>query len=166
MVPDRRQVITCANVDRNLWRYMASQGHKELHYRTKSASSVNPNPLRFGAWINGWANNRGAGDLGRHRAHYNVPLCVFLSYSQMALLHNISSSVIKNCFIRLNFAKVSSSRLNHSENHLVSSTNINVAHAFYSGNYHGFILDSNILVIRNMQQGCQVSQFILCQTCL
>ena len=24
------------------------------------------------AWINGWVNNRGAGDLRRHRAHYNV----------------------------------------------------------------------------------------------
>ena len=24
------------------------------------------------AWINGWVNNRGAGDLGRHRAHYDV----------------------------------------------------------------------------------------------
>ena len=23
-------------------------------------------------WTNGWVNNRGAGDLGRHRAHYNV----------------------------------------------------------------------------------------------
>ena len=27
--------------------------------------------LRF-AWINGWVNNRGAGDLSRHRAHYDV----------------------------------------------------------------------------------------------
>ena len=24
------------------------------------------------AWINGWENNRGAGDLRRHRAHYHV----------------------------------------------------------------------------------------------
>ena len=24
------------------------------------------------AWINGWINNRGAGDLRRHRVHYNV----------------------------------------------------------------------------------------------
>ena len=24
------------------------------------------------AWINGWVNNRGAGDLRRHRAHYDV----------------------------------------------------------------------------------------------
>ena len=26
----------------------------------------------IGAWINGWVNNRDAGDLRRHRAHYNV----------------------------------------------------------------------------------------------
>ena len=24
------------------------------------------------AWTNGWVNNRDAGDLGRHRAHYDV----------------------------------------------------------------------------------------------
>ena len=24
------------------------------------------------AWINGWVNTRGAGDLGRHRAHYDL----------------------------------------------------------------------------------------------
>ena len=24
------------------------------------------------AWINGWVNNRGAGELSRHRAHYDV----------------------------------------------------------------------------------------------
>ena len=26
----------------------------------------------FGAWINGWVSNREAGDLRRHRAHYDV----------------------------------------------------------------------------------------------
>ena len=26
----------------------------------------------FGAWINGWVNNREAGDLRRHIAHYDV----------------------------------------------------------------------------------------------
>ena len=26
----------------------------------------------FCAWINGWANNHEAGDLRRHRVHYNV----------------------------------------------------------------------------------------------
>ena len=31
------------------------------------------------AWLNGWVNNREAGDLRRHRAHYDVTVC-FLSY--------------------------------------------------------------------------------------
>ena len=36
------------------------------------------------AWINGWVNNRETGDLGRHRAHYDVtvmwhPFCGTLS---------------------------------------------------------------------------------------
>ena len=29
------------------------------------------------AWINGWVNNREAGDLRRHRAHYDVILMIF-----------------------------------------------------------------------------------------
>ena len=28
-------------------------------------------------WINGWVNNRKAGDLSRHRAHYDVTLVAF-----------------------------------------------------------------------------------------
>ena len=35
------------------------------------------------AWINGWVNNGEAGDLGRHRAHYDV-IVMFLFTS----LHN------------------------------------------------------------------------------
>ena len=36
------------------------------------------------AWINGWANNREAGDLRRHRAHYDVAVMIcdwYLEYS-------------------------------------------------------------------------------------
>ena len=29
------------------------------------------------AWINGWVNNREAGDLRRHRAHYDVTIMIF-----------------------------------------------------------------------------------------
>ena len=29
------------------------------------------------AWTNGWSNNRGAGDLGRHCAHYDVTVMAF-----------------------------------------------------------------------------------------
>ena len=28
------------------------------------------------AWIHGWVNNRGAGDLGRHRAHYDITVMI------------------------------------------------------------------------------------------
>ena len=30
----------------------------------------------IGAWINGWVNNREAGDLGRHRTHYGVTVMI------------------------------------------------------------------------------------------
>ena len=42
----------------------------------------------IGAWTNGWANNREAGYLRRHRAHYDVivmPVC--LSCSQVCAAH-------------------------------------------------------------------------------
>ena len=41
------------------------------------------------AWINGWANNLKAGDLRRHRAHYDVIamcVCVFSLYRTILLL--------------------------------------------------------------------------------
>ena len=46
------------------------------------------------AWINDWVNNREAGDLGRHRGHYDVnvmcykmvALCSFLSLSETGVL--------------------------------------------------------------------------------
>ena len=31
-------------------------------------------------WINGWVNNREAGDLGRYRAHYDVIVMVATLY--------------------------------------------------------------------------------------
>ena len=33
------------------------------------------------AWINGWINNRDAGDLRRHRAHYDVTVKVLVNYN-------------------------------------------------------------------------------------
>ena len=32
------------------------------------------------AWTNGWINNRGAGELRRHRAHYDVTVMVYVFY--------------------------------------------------------------------------------------
>ena len=51
------------------------------------------------AWINGWVNNREAGDLRRHRSHYDVivMICVFhISHKNIA----INSSVLKIMTIR------------------------------------------------------------------
>ena len=42
------------------------------------------------AWTNGWARNRGTGDLRRYRAHYDVTMMV-------------SSSVIANCMRNIDF---------------------------------------------------------------
>ena len=58
-------------------------------------------PLLFSlicVWINGWVNNREAGDLRRYRVHYDVPvmLCVimvispFLTLMYMALPYDLS----------------------------------------------------------------------------
>ena len=33
------------------------------------------------AWINGWVNNREAGDLRRHRTHYDVPVMKMFHFS-------------------------------------------------------------------------------------
>ena len=41
------------------------------------------------AWINGWINNREAGDLRRHRAHYDATVIHFRTiWSLLALYHN------------------------------------------------------------------------------
>ena len=39
-------------------------------------------------WINGWITNRGAGDLRRHRAHYDV---IIMKYE----MDNVSQNLIK-----------------------------------------------------------------------
>ena len=49
------------------------------------------------AWTNGWANNRDPGDLGRHRAHYDVTGIIILI--GLALRWN-------NCEIIVYFARV------------------------------------------------------------
>ena len=46
------------------------------------------------AWINGWVNNREAGDLRRHRAHYDVTLS-FVGFVGFGLGSNMWSSIFK-----------------------------------------------------------------------
>ena len=38
------------------------------------------------AWINGWVNSREAGDLRRHRAHYDVTVMIFSTLTWYGLL--------------------------------------------------------------------------------
>ena len=55
----------------------------------------------IGAWINGWVNNREAGDLRRRRAHYDVIVMVNIpviyvgedheKWQQMQIWFNVSS---------------------------------------------------------------------------
>ena len=58
------------------------------------------------AWTNGWANNREAGDLRRHRAHYDVTVMDCSSANEVILAnialinpsgtHNVTQSKIKH----------------------------------------------------------------------
>ena len=44
------------------------------------------------AWINGWVNKREAGDLGRHRAHYDVTVmngCCFVCPPRLPKYYNL-----------------------------------------------------------------------------
>ena len=45
------------------------------------------------AWINRWVNNREAGDLRRHRAHYDVTV---LCYEIMYMIYSKSNNLINN----------------------------------------------------------------------
>ena len=53
------------------------------------------------AWINGWVNNREAGDLRRHRAYYDVAVmgskkaCISIDYLRKCFKNEISNSVCK-----------------------------------------------------------------------
>ena len=48
-------------------------------------------------WINGWVNNREAGDLRRHRGHYDV--------SVMSIIYSISAKLRLKVFFRLQIQK-------------------------------------------------------------
>ena len=55
-------------------------------------------------WTNGWINNREAGDLGRHRAHYDV--IVVISWKWKTPLVHINNILIVSPAILLIFHKV------------------------------------------------------------
>ena len=50
------------------------------------------------AWINGWVNNREAGDLRRHRAHYDV---IVMETTQNTGIHEYT----KKCLLTLHITK-------------------------------------------------------------
>ena len=58
------------------------------------------------AWINGWINNREAGDLRRHRAHYDV--IVMCLHSEPVFLSSADSSHVWCCYLQYNFLMGSS----------------------------------------------------------
>ena len=49
------------------------------------------------AWINGWVNNRGAGDWWRHRAHYDVNVVLLSFYWNIICLLPITF-IFEECF--------------------------------------------------------------------
>ena len=53
-------------------------GHRWIP-RTKASDAELWCFLRSAHWINGWANTREAGDLRRHRAHYDVTVILLLA---------------------------------------------------------------------------------------
>ena len=48
----------------------------------------------FAPWINGWVNNREAGDLRRHRAHYDVIVMLMMHHLQENSLNMIKLETI------------------------------------------------------------------------
>ena len=46
-------------------------------------------------WINGWVNNREAGDLKRHRAHYDVIVMIYIDiYILCSVLYRVSAAEV------------------------------------------------------------------------
>ena len=48
-------------------------------------------------WINGWVNIREAGDLRRHRAHYDVIVVIWI-YARALVLHGIKRAFSENLY--------------------------------------------------------------------
>ena len=60
------------------------------------------------AWIDGWVNNREAGDLGRHRAHYDVIVMDSLvagPYATQSNVNHINCAVYVNTMLLWRFTK-------------------------------------------------------------
>ena len=73
--------------DDNMVKYKYSYNHQKTLWRHYYWSFVHKGQRRGAlmfslicAWINGWVNNREAGDLRRHRAHYDVIVTVMSTW--------------------------------------------------------------------------------------
>ena len=74
----------------------------QLRRRLFETSSRSSWALMFSlmcAWINSWVNNRGAGDLRRHRVHYDVTVMDWLIFAN---LHKMTDNRLK-LYIMLSF---------------------------------------------------------------
>ena len=58
------------------------------------------------AWINGWVNNREAGDLRRHRAHCDVIVILLIVYGSLTTHHTIQYNSSANSLITYHFINV------------------------------------------------------------
>ena len=67
------------------------------------------------AWIHGWVNNREAGDLRRHRAHYDVIVMgIFRHWSIIIVVYYIRYDILTRCF-DLKFNSTRHDRFIHSD---------------------------------------------------
>ena len=85
-------------------------------------------------WITGWTNNRGAGDLRRHRAHYDVTLMPFYeSKTEIAVGDILShSGIIWSRFaILVNYS-------NFPCTHLINGFGYNAWHLLQPREYYRF----------------------------
>ena len=83
----KHQAICCGSTDMmtssngNISRVIALlwgkyTGHRWIPRARAIARSFDVMFFLICAWTNSWVNNRGAGDLGRHRAHYDVTVMI------------------------------------------------------------------------------------------
>ena len=73
------------------------------------------------AWINVWVNNREAGDLRRHRTHYDVTLMVMVmgyhrGYELHVKLTNCNMWHIGNCLLHVYYPWIFQSLISHRNN--------------------------------------------------
>ena len=70
---------------RGIYRSPVNSPHKRQWRRALMVSLIC-------AWINGWVNNREAGDLRRHRAHYDITAMFGLGRSDLHVIVSFTSS--------------------------------------------------------------------------